>query len=245
MHIVTILMALTSSLNWKCIGTGGGGVTGICRPFPEKFSCLDVCFASPIQSIHENQQLIFQNIKNCQSLDCNPSNKSYFFTSTDTLWEQRWPWVYARQSTPSNVRITQRSPNGHGRWGVEYGHECQSRGGRSESGKSRSELGSLLQDWNITLCTAFNLVVTSKLNRRLTGGSVRFWAVVIVKNKSNRPVSDGTAGWVLKSSFNTCNFLGRFGKSASTSNEGSVVWMVGASIPNLGYILLKGFAHYM
>ena len=38
------------------------------------------------------------------------------------------------------------------------------------------------------------LGAASKPNRRLAGGSVRFRAVVIVKNKSNRAEPDGTAG---------------------------------------------------
>ena len=40
----------------------------------------------------------------------------------------------------------------------------------------------------------FHLGATSKLNRRSTGGSVRFRAVVIVSNNRNQPEQDGTAG---------------------------------------------------
>ena len=41
----------------------------------------------------------------------------------------------------------------------------------------------------------YELGAASKPNRRLTGGSVRFRAVAIVRNNRNRPEPDGTAGY--------------------------------------------------
>ena len=47
----------------------------------------------------------------------------------------------------------------------------------------------------------FHLGATSKLNRRSTGGSVRFRAVVIVSNNRNQPEQEGTAGPVNRLGF--------------------------------------------
>ena len=45
--------------------------------------------------------------------------------------------------------------------------------------------GSTSKQWLLT-CQAW-LGMTSKPNRRLTGGSVQFWAISIVLNNDNRP----------------------------------------------------------
>ena len=57
--------------------------------------------------------------------------------------------------------------------------------------------------------TTANLGTASKLNRLLTGGFARFWAVFIFLNSANRPEPD-TSGWVLKPSLRNVQMYDQF-----------------------------------